>query len=100
TGMSLTWVMPARMPWAKATPLEMSRVNTVLDRPYSVLLASSSAWAASRADWMPTRGPKISSRAISMSAVTLPNTWGGITLPWLAAHQQASAFFLGKTDLV
>ncbi|MCY1551909.1 hypothetical protein D9M68_882720 [compost metagenome] len=81
TGMSFTWVMPAWMRWANCTPRSRLAVNTALERPYSLRLASSRACSASRADWMPTSGPKISSRAISMSAVTLPNTWGGMTLP-------------------
>src|SRR5450830_1479785 len=79
--MSLIWVMPATMPRAKLRPRAISRVNTALDKPYSLALANSRAWAWLSAISSGSNGPKVSSRAKAWSGLTSPKTWAGSTSP-------------------
>jgi aldehyde dehydrogenase (NAD+) len=73
--------LAAEAPIMKRVARSMSPPNTALDRPKVVALASASASSSLAAGMFGATGPKISSRAMSMSLRTSATTCGGSTWP-------------------
>ncbi|MNV96093.1 hypothetical protein D3C71_1910560 [compost metagenome] len=74
----LTHTLPARRPRAIWWARERSRVHRLAARPYGVSLAMRRASRWSRAVMTESTGPKISSRAMVMSLLTLSKMVGGM----------------------